>query len=161
MPTATPYGGLRSSFAPDYTLTNGRRMWAERVARTLPIPSSRVPVHCNPTALTIVLLPQIFSAGALHAQNSTSRGRLRHLFSPSVLFRVDAAWPRLGRAFRTAPVSRQTKDQSRLARTALSLMPCHPPSASVLSLPPASACFFPLRSSEEKNKPIPAEREKT
>ena len=26
-----------------------------------------------------------------------------------VLFRVDAAWPRLGRAFRTAPLSRQTK----------------------------------------------------
>jgi hypothetical protein len=48
-----------------------------------------------------------------------------------------------------------------LALTALSLTPCHPPSASVLSLPPVSACFFPLRFSEEKNKPIPAEREKT
>src|SRR5208282_409749 len=34
--------------------------------------------------------------------------RLRQLL-PLRLFRVDAAWPRLGRAFRTAPVSRQTK----------------------------------------------------
>src|SRR5439155_8719758 len=28
------------------------------------------------------------------------------------LFRVDAAWPRLGRSFRTAPISRQTNPNS-------------------------------------------------
>jgi hypothetical protein len=39
---------------------------------------------------------------------SFSSGRLRRLFPHFALLRVDAAWPRLGRAFRTAPVSRQT-----------------------------------------------------
>jgi hypothetical protein len=38
-----------------------------------------------------------------------------------------------GRAFRTAPVSRQTNPETRLALTALSLTPCHPPSVSILS----------------------------
>ena len=59
------------------------------------------------------------------------------------LFRVDAAWPRLGRAFRTAPVSRQTKPKcvwhsprfhSRL-----------PPSFGLRSIPfTVPPCFFPL-----------------
>ena len=40
------------------------------------------------------------------AGSSYSFGKLRCLFFHYVLFRVDAAWPRLGRAFRTAPVSR-------------------------------------------------------
>src|ERR1017187_8087662 len=41
--------------------------------------------------------------------DSIANGRLRRLFPHFALVRVNAAWPRLGRAFRTAPVSRQTK----------------------------------------------------
>ncbi|MGC2170931.1 MAG: hypothetical protein WA623_06045, partial [Candidatus Sulfotelmatobacter sp.] len=48
-----------------------------------------------------------------------------------------------------------------LALTALSLTPCHPPSASVLSLSPFRLVSSRCRSSEERNKPETAEREKT
>ena len=47
-----------------------------------------------------------------------------------------------------------------LALTALSLTPCHPPSASVLSLHPCRLVFPRCRSSERKNKPTPAEGKK-
>jgi hypothetical protein len=87
--------------------------------------------------------------------------RLRHLFSHFILFRVDAAWPRDSdgrfglRRFRAKPTP------PRLALTALSLTPCHPPSASVLSLSPFRLVSSRCRSSEERNKPETAEREKT
>jgi len=48
-----------------------------------------------------------------------------------------------------------------LALTALSLTPCHPPSASVLSLSPFRLVSSRCRSSEGRNKPETAEREKT
>jgi len=51
--------------------------------------------------------------------------------------------------------------QPRLALTALSLTPCHPRSASVLSLSPFRLVSSRYRSSEERNKPETAEREKT
>src|ERR1035441_4653427 len=41
-----------------------------------------------------------------------------------------------------------------------SLTPCHPPSASVLSLRPCRLVFPRSRSNERKNKPTPAEGEK-
>src|SRR5271169_5792915 len=88
-------------------------------------------------------------------------GRLRCLFPHIGLFRVDAARPRLERALRTAPASRQTNPNRTLALTALSLTPCHPPSASVLSLSPFRLVSSRCRSSEERNKPETAEREKT
>jgi hypothetical protein len=47
-----------------------------------------------------------------------------------------------------------------LALTALSLTPCHPPSVSVLSLSPFRLVSSRCRSSEERNKPETAEREK-
>src|SRR5580698_862653 len=47
--------------------------------------------------------------------------------------------------------------QLRLALTALSLTPCHPPSASVLSLRRCRLVFPRCRSGERKNKPTPAE----
>ena len=56
--------------------------------------------------------------------------RLR-TFVPLCLFQVDAAQPRLGRAFQTAPISCQIKPKTTLALTALSLTPCHPHFASV------------------------------
>src|SRR5206468_633501 len=43
--------------------------------------------------------------------------------------------------------------QKRLALTALSLTPCHPPSSSVSSLRPCRLVFPRCRSSERKNKP--------
>jgi hypothetical protein len=48
-----------------------------------------------------------------------------------------------------------------LALTALSLTPCHPPSDSVLSLSPFRLVSSRCRSSEGRNKPETAEREKT
>ena len=51
------------------------------------------------------------SQSLLPSCNNLPRLRLQvasHLFSHFALLRVDAAWPRLGRAFRTAPISRQT-----------------------------------------------------
>jgi len=75
---------------------------------------------------------------------------------------VDAAQPRgSGGRFGLRRFRAKPETKSGLALAALSLTPCHPPPAYVLPLSPVSACFFPLRSSEEKNKPIPAEREKT
>src|ERR1022692_4222347 len=47
--------------------------------------------------------------------------------------------------------------QPRLALTALSLTPCHPPSASILSLRPYRLVFSRCRPRERKKKPTPAE----
>jgi len=75
---------------------------------------------------------------------------------------VDAAQPRgSGGRFGLRRFRAKPETKSGLALTALSLTPCHPPSV-LRSVPFTSiGLFFPLRSSEEKNKPIPAEREKT
>ena len=82
-------------------------------------------------------------------------------FSHCALFRVDAAWPRLGRAFRTAPVSRQTNPNPVWHSPRFHSRP-----ATLLRSP-----FCPFRrsrlvssrcrSSEGRNKPETAEREKT
>ena len=52
--------------------------------------------------------------------------------------------------------------QPRLALTALSLTPCHPPSVSVLSLSPFPSCFFPLPLRvKEETRPKTARKGKT
>jgi hypothetical protein len=76
------------------------------------------------------------------------------------LFRVDAAWPRLGRAFRTAPVSRQTIKQKRFVTHRAFAHALPPPSVSVHPFHRFQLVFSRCRSSEEKNKPKTAEREK-
>jgi hypothetical protein len=63
-------------------------------------------------------------------------------FPPLRFFRADAAWPRLGRPLRTAPVSRQTNPNRTLALTALSLAPCHPSPRLRSLLFPGVALFF-------------------
>jgi len=66
------------------------------------------------------------------------------IFSHFVLLRVGAAWPRLGRAFRTAPVSRQTINQERFV-TNRAFTHALPPSSGLRSVPsPVSPCFFSL-----------------
>jgi hypothetical protein len=55
----------------------------------------------------------------------------------------------------------QNQTQPRLALTALSLTPCHPPPASVLPFAPFRLVFSRYRSSEEKNKPETARKGKT
>src|SRR5580698_8970280 len=91
---------------------------------------------------------------------SFSRGRLRCLFPHLVLFRVDAAWPRLGRAFRTAPVSRQTNPNPVWHSPRFHSRP-----ATLLRPPFCPFRRFRLvssrcRSSEGRNKPKTAERGK-
>jgi len=74
---------------------------------------------------------------------------------------LDAAWLGLGRAFRTAPVSRQTVNQKPgLSLTALSLTPCHPPPAPFC--PFASVVLFFLAAAQVKEKQADTgRREKT
>src|SRR5579863_2774709 len=62
-------------------------------------------------------------------------------FLHCVLFRVDAAWPRLGRAFRTAPVSRQTIKQERFG-THRAFTHALPPSFGLRSVPFAVPVLF-------------------
>jgi transcriptional regulator with XRE-family HTH domain len=65
-------------------------------------------------------------------------------FSHFALLRVDAAWPRLRRAFRTAPVSRQTVNPKRFV-TNRAFPHALPPSPGLSSaLCPVPPCFFPL-----------------
>src|ERR1700691_4021142 len=99
-----------------------------------------------------------------HLPSSTTYIRSKRKASPSffhcALSRVGAAWPRLGRAFRTAPVSRQTKPNRvwhspRFPSRPATLLP-----ASVLSLRPCRLVFPRCRSGERKNKPTPAEGKK-
>jgi hypothetical protein len=73
---------------------------------------------------------------------------------------VDAAQPRLGRAFRSAGFA-PNKQQPRLALAALSLTPCHPPSDSVLSFSPSRLFSSAGAHVKNENKPATAEKEKT
>src|SRR5580658_2221792 len=91
---------------------------------------------------------------------SFSSGRLRRLFPHFALLRVDAAWPRLGRAFRTAPVSRQTNPNRVWHSPRFPSRPATLPPAFVLSLRPCRLVFPRCRSGERKNKPTPAEGKK-
>src|ERR1039458_10820521 len=85
---------------------------------------------------------------------------LRHPFPHFVLFQVDAASPRLGRAFRTAPVSRQTKPNRVWHSPRFHSRPA------TLLRPPFCPFhqyrlfFFPLAPVEEKKKRYPQKREK-
>jgi hypothetical protein len=74
---------------------------------------------------------------------------------------LDAAWPRLGRAFRTAPVSRQTIIQEQFVTNRAFPHALPPSPASVLPLPRSRLVFSRCRSSEEKNKPETARKGKT
>ena len=166
----TRFYELKHAFRPTTKLCPRRSIMCQLVCRihpgnmgdwTEPSADCRSVENATGTALRI-------SVSACWCTDFPSVTAIRHLkrkatpsLSHFVLFRVDAAWPRLGRAFRTAPVSRQTNPNRRLALTALSLTPCHPPSASVLSLSPFRLVSSRCRSSEERNKPETAEREKT
>jgi hypothetical protein len=93
--------------------------------------------------------------------SSNPKRKATPIFPHFGLLRVDAASPRLGRAFRAAPVSRQTyRPRAVWHSPRFHSRPATLPG--LRSVPfTGSACFFRCRSSEEKNKPIPAEREKT
>ncbi len=96
-----------------------------------------------------------------HVHVAISNGGLRHLLFTPPLFRVGAAWPRLGRAFRTAPVSRQTKPNSVWHSPRFHSRPATLLRPPFCSLSPFRLVSSRCRSSEERNKPETAEREKT
>ncbi len=99
----------------------------------------------NPTR-TALRIP--VSASCVLTPNAQTN--LRHsqtegyaICSHFVLLRVGAAWPRLGRAFRTAPVSRQTINQKRFV-TNRAFTHALPPSSGLRSVPfTGVGLFFP------------------
>jgi hypothetical protein len=75
-------------------------------------------------------------------------------------FRVDAAWPRLGRAFRTAPVSRQTNPDPVWHSPRFHSRPATLPRPPFCPFHRSRLVSSRCRSSEGRNKPKTAEREK-
>jgi len=98
------------------------------------------PAHYNSPRATL-----LFSYKAVPTQAPSNLKKEATPSSPHFgLFRVGAAWPRLGRAFRTAPVSRQTINQKRFV-TNRAFTHALPPSSGLRSVPftRCPRCFFP------------------
>ena len=97
--------------------------------------------------------PEEIRNAAISTPNShqlCSSGRLRRLSPHFALLRVDAARPRLGRALRTAPVSRQTVNPKAVCHE-----PRFPSRPATLPRPPfcplpRSALFFPAAAQVKK-----------